>query len=66
MNIFNIQKFNVDFRGAIHCYEMILVHSLDIVLGNKEKLSQVSILTNRKVRVICKSHEEAAGKVVVL
>ena len=45
---------------------MILVHSLEIVLGNKEKLSQVSILTNRKVRVICKSHEEAAGKVVVL
>ena len=45
---------------------MILVHSLDIVLGKKEKLSQVSIITNRKVRVIYKSHEEAAGKVVVL
>ena len=24
---------------------MILVHSLDVVLGNKEKLSQVSIIT---------------------
>ena len=24
--------------GAMHCYEMILVHTLDIVLGNKEKL----------------------------
>ena len=23
----------------MHCYEMILVHTLDIVLGNKEKLN---------------------------
>ena len=28
----------VDFGGAFHCFEMILVHSLDIVLGNKEKV----------------------------
>ena len=38
MNSFNIQKFNRRFWRRLHCYEMILVHTLDIVLGNKEKL----------------------------
>ena len=28
----------------MHCYEMILVHTLDIVLGNKENLSHVSVI----------------------
>ena len=34
----NSRNLIVDFGGAIHCYEMILVHSLDIVLGNKDKV----------------------------
>ena len=38
MNSFNTQNLIVDFGGAIHCYEIILLHSLDIVLGNKEKV----------------------------
>ena len=33
-----------DFRGAIHSYKVILVKTLDIVLGNKQKLFQVSIV----------------------
>ena len=34
----------MDFGDAIPCYEMILVHSLDIVLGTRKKLSQGSIV----------------------
>ena len=35
---FNILKYIFDFRGAIDCYEINLVHIQDIVLGNQEKV----------------------------
>ena len=31
----------LDFRGAIHCYEIILVYFPDILLGNAQKVSLI-------------------------
>ena len=36
----------LDFRGAIHCYEIILVYFPDILLGNAQKVSLI-LLSSR-------------------